>query len=83
MLGLAAVALAGLPVVLAPVLAGLATAATRALPAEHRGDHPAAGPRRGPARRERAAVAVGMGAIAAGPVSARSCCCSARRAPRS
>jgi MFS family permease len=68
MLGLAAVALAGLPVVLAPVLAGLATAAAapylpstaattpRLVPDE---DLPSANALRS---------AVGMGAIAAGPV---------------
>ena len=68
MLGLAAVALAGLPVVLAPVLAGLATAAAAPYPPCTAATTPRLVPDADLPGANALRSAVGMGAIAAGPV---------------
>src|SRR6476661_4086766 len=68
MLGLAAVALAGLPVVLAPVLAGLATAATAPYLPCAAATTPRLVPDADLPGANALRSAVGMGAIAAGPV---------------
>jgi MFS family permease len=68
MLGLAAVALAGLPVVLAPVLAGLATAAAAPYPPSAAATTPRLVPDEDLPGANAARAVVGMGAVAAGPV---------------
>src|SRR3954447_22008993 len=68
MLGLAAVALAGLPVVLAPVLAGLATAASAPYPPCTAATTPRLVPDVDLPGANALRSVVGMGAIAAGPV---------------
>lgn len=68
MLGLAAVALAGLPVVLAPVLAGLATAAAAPYPPCTAATTPRLVPDSDLPGANALRSAVGMGAVAAGPV---------------
>ena len=68
MLGLAVVALAGLPVVLAPVLAGLATAAAAPYPPAAAATTPRMVPTADLAGANAARAVVGMGAVAAGPV---------------
>ncbi|GAA3173201.1 hypothetical protein GCM10010531_28420 [Blastococcus jejuensis] len=68
MLGLGVVALAGLPVVLAPVLAGLATAAAAPYPPSAAASTPRLVPDADLAGANAARAVVGMGAVAAGPV---------------
>jgi MFS family permease len=68
MLGLALVALAGLPVVIAPVLAGLATAAAAPYPPATAATTPRLVPDADLPGANAARAAVGMGAVAAGPV---------------
>jgi MFS family permease len=68
MLALAAVALAGLPVVLAPVLAGLATAAAAPYPPCTAATTPRLVPDADLPGANALRSAVGMGAVAAGPV---------------
>jgi MFS family permease len=68
MLGLGVVALAGLPVVLAPVLAGLATAAAAPYPPAAAATTPRLVPDGDLAGANAARAVVGMGAVAAGPV---------------
>jgi MFS family permease len=68
MLGLAAVALTGLPVFLAPVLAGLATAASAPYPPSTAATTPRLVPDADLPGANAARAAVGMGAVAAGPV---------------
>ena len=68
MLGLAAVALAGLPVVLAPVLAGLATVAAAPYPPCTAATTPRLVPDADLPGANALRAAVGMGAVAAGPV---------------
>jgi MFS family permease len=68
MLGLAAVALAGLPVVLAPVLAGLATAAAAPYLPSTAATTPRLVPDADLPGANALRSAVGMGAVAAGPV---------------
>jgi MFS family permease len=68
MLGLAAVALTGLPVVLAPVLAGLATAAAAPYPPCTAATTPRLVPDADLPGANALRSAVGMGAVAAGPV---------------
>ena len=68
MLALAAVALAGLPVVLAPVLAGLATAASAPYPPCTAATTPRLVPDADLPGANALRSAVGMGAVAAGPV---------------
>ena len=68
MLGLAAVAATGLPIVLAPVLAALSTAASAPYPASAAATTPRLVPVTDLAGANSARSAVGMGAIAAGPV---------------
>jgi MFS family permease len=68
MLGLGVVALAGLPVVLAPVLAGLATAAAAPYPPAAAATTPRLVPDADLAGANAARAVVGMGAVAAGPV---------------
>lgn len=68
MLGLGVVALAGLPVVLAPVLAGLATAAAAPYPPSAAASTPRLVPDTDLAGANAARAVVGMGAVAAGPV---------------
>jgi MFS family permease len=68
MLGLAAVAVSGLPVVLAPVLAALATAAAAPYPTCAAASTPRLVPDADLPGANAARSAIGMGAIAAGPV---------------
>ena len=68
MLGLVAVATAGLPVVLAPVLAALATAAAAPYPAATAASTSRLLPAADLAGGNSARSAIGMGAVAAGPV---------------
>jgi MFS family permease len=68
MLALAGVALAGLPVVLAPVLAGLATAAAAPYPPCAAATTPRLVPDEDLPGANAARAVVGMGAVAAGPV---------------
>ena len=68
MLGLGVVALAGLPVVLAPVLAGLATAAAAPYPPSAAATTPRLVPDADLPGANAARAVVGMGAVAAGPV---------------
>lgn len=68
MVALAAVALTGLPVVLAPVLAGLATAAAAPYPPSAAATAPRLVPDADLPGANAARAVVGMGAIAAGPV---------------
>ena len=68
MLALAVVALTGLPVVLAPVLAGLATAAAAPYPPAAAATTPRVVPVADLAGANAARAVVGMGAVAAGPV---------------
>jgi MFS family permease len=68
MLGLALVALAGLPVVLAPVFAGLATAAAAPYPPSTAATTPRLVPDADLPGANALRSAVGMGAVAAGPV---------------
>jgi MFS family permease len=68
MLGLAAVAVTGLPVVLAPVLAALATAAAAPYPTCAAASTPRLVPDADLPGANAARSAIGMGAIAAGPV---------------
>jgi MFS family permease len=68
MLGLAVVAVAGLPVVLAPVLAGLATAAAAPYPPCAAATTPRLVPDEDLPGANAARSVVGMGAVAAGPV---------------
>jgi MFS family permease len=68
MVALAAVALAGLPVVLAPVLAGLATAAAAPYPPCAAATTPRLVPDEDLPGANAARAVVGMGAVAAGPV---------------
>jgi MFS family permease len=68
MLGLAAVALAGLPVVLAPVFAGLATVAATPYPPCTAATTPRLVPDADLPGANALRAAVGMGAVAAGPV---------------
>jgi MFS family permease len=68
MLGLAVVALAGLPVVLAPVLAGLATAAAAPYPPSTAATTPRLVPDADLPGANALRSVVGMGAVAAGPV---------------
>ena len=68
MLALGIVALAGLPVVLAPVLAGLATAAAAPYPPAAAASTPRLVPVADLAGANAARAVVGMGAVAAGPI---------------
>ncbi len=68
MLGLAAVVLADLPIVLAPVLAGLATVAAAPYPPAAAATTPRLVPAADLAGANAARAVVGMGAVAAGPV---------------
>src|SRR5205085_2306070 len=68
MLGLAAVAATGLPIILAPALAALSTAASAPYPASTAATTPRLVPAADLAGANSARSAVGMAAIAAGPV---------------